>query len=92
MERHLKAEVREQTGKSETHLSHSEKWFSSSTSLFKKIAGSRRVTKIERKGDDSGNCINIRGTTSRVHWMHLIPNAICHTVLCAGMRDSSTAL
>jgi 3-methyladenine DNA glycosylase/8-oxoguanine DNA glycosylase len=35
MERYLKAEVWEQTGKSETHLSHFEKWFSSSPSLSK---------------------------------------------------------
>jgi hypothetical protein len=68
MERYLKAKVWEQTGKSETHLSHFEKWFSSSTALSlkkKKIVGRRNASRTEtREVEGDWKCPNITRTTS----------------------------
>jgi len=66
MERYLKAKVWERTEKSETHLSHFEKWFSSSTSLFFFFkVGIRKASRtVTREGLGVWNCPNITGTTS----------------------------
>lgn len=74
MEGYLRAEVWEQTGKSETHLSHFEKWFPTSSSRLKNKSKKQKCNQNSEKG------VKIRAGTAQTPGVQLVQDVWIHLV------------